>query len=73
MYLLAPDQFLEVEKIEQDIQDTRGKFYGIRDGIPSIKGLRIAIESQLALFETEDIYDIAAAEAQTSCGVFCHR
>jgi len=73
MYLLAPDQFLEVENIEQDIQDARGKFYGIRDGIPSMKGMRLAIDASPMLFETEDIYDIAASEAQTSCGVFCHR
>ncbi len=73
MHLLAPDQFREVEKIEQEIQDVRGQFYGIRDGIPSMKGLRVAIDSSPMLFETEDIYDIAAAEVQTSCGVFCHR
>ena len=73
MALLAPDQFREVEEVEQTIQDARGKFYGVRDGIPSMKGLRLALESAPTLFEVEDIYDTAAAEAQTSCGVFCHR
>ena len=73
MALLAKDQFAEVEEIEETIQDVRGKFYGIRDGIPSMKGLRNQLEAQGTLFAIEDIYDIAAAEAQTSCGVFCHR
>lgn len=73
MALLAPDQFHEVEDIEESIQDARGKFYGIRDGIPSMRDLRRKVETQGYLFEIEDIYDIAASEAQTSCGVFCHR
>ena len=73
MALLAPEQFREVEDIEQAIQDRRGKFYGIRDGIPSMKRLREQAETQGLLFGLDDIYDVAAAEAQTSCGVFCHR
>ena len=73
MAMLAPDQFRQVEEIEETIQDLRGKFYGVRDGIPSMKGLRLQVEAQQNLFETEDIYDIATAATQTSCGVFCHR
>lgn len=73
MALLAPDQFLEVEEIEEKIQDARGRFYGVRDGIPSMAGLRQQLENQGTLFAIEDIYDVAASEVQTSCGVFCHR
>ena len=73
MAMLAPDQFAEVEDIENAIQDIRGEFYGIRDGIPSMKALRKTIENKGRLFETEDIYDLAATAVQTSCGVFCHR
>ena len=73
LFRSAPEQFREVEDIEQAIQDRRGKFYGIRDGIPSMKRLREQAETQGLLFGLDDIYDVAAAEAQTSCGVFCHR
>jgi len=73
MCILSPEQFQEVVDIEEAIQDRRGKFYGIRDGIPSMKGLKLKVDSQPMLFEADDIYDIAASEAQTNCGVFCHR
>lgn len=73
MFLLAPEQFAEVEEVEETIQDVRGEFYGIRDGIPSMRKLREQITAQQMLFGTDDIYDLAAQEIQTSCGVFCHR
>jgi len=73
MALLAPDQFNEVEQVEEGIQDKRGDFYGIRDGIPSMKKFREAIEQQQLMFPADEIYDLAHNEINTSCGVFCHR
>ena len=73
MQLLAPEQFAEVEAIEQAIQDKRGKFYGVRENIPSLRKLRQQIESQELLFSVDEIYDLAYQEMQTTCGVFCHR
>ena len=69
MAQLSADEFKEVEDIEKDIQDERGKFYSVRDGIKSMESLRQLAET--SMFDPKDLYDMELP--QTSCGVFCNR
>lgn len=71
MALLAPDEFERVADMEEAIQDERGDFYAIRDGIPNMRRFGEAVRSQQRLFELDEMYP--RAMKQTSCGVFCHR
>ena len=67
---LAPDEFKQVEDIENEIQDMRGKFYHIRPNIKSMKELRLLAET--SMFTPDEMYgDYELPE--TPCGVFCNR
>ena len=70
MAQLSPDEFKEVEDIEKDIQDERGKFYSIRKNIPSMEELRKLAET--SMFKPEDLYNDYDLP-ETPCGVFCNR
>jgi len=70
MALLSPDEFKEVEDIEKEIQDERGKFYSIRKNIPSMMELRKFAES--SIFRPEELYGEYDLP-ETPCGVFCNR
>ncbi len=67
---LSPDEFKEVEDIEIDIQDKRGKFYHIRPNIKSMKELRLLAES--SMFKPKEMYN-DYEQPETPCGVFCNR
>ena len=69
MAQLSPEEFKEVENLENAIQDKRGSFYSIRTNILSMTELRKLAES--SMFDPEDMYDTELP--QTSCGVFCNR
>lgn len=66
---LAPDEAYSVADLEEEVQDERGKFYAIRDGIPH---MRTFLDQSLAtLFTGDEMYTVD--DVHTSCGVFCHR
>jgi len=67
---LSPDEFKEVEDIEIEIQDKRGKFYSVRDNIKSMKELRLLVET--SMFRPEEMYGEYELP-ETPCGVFCNR
>jgi len=69
MAQLSPDEFDEVVNIEKDIQDERGKFYSIRDGIKSMEELGKLARS--GMFDPKEVYKYSPQE--TPCGVFCNR
>jgi len=69
MAQLSPDEFDEVVAIEKDIQDERGKFYSVRDGIKSMEELgKLA---RASMFDPDEMYKYVPQE--TPCGVFCNR
>lgn len=70
MALLSPEEFKEVEDIENEIQDVRGKFYSIRKNIPSMEQLRLLAET--SIFKPEELYNDYDLP-ETPCGVFCNR
>jgi hypothetical protein len=68
MALINPKEFEIVEKLENDIQDQRDKFYTILDKI-SMKQIR---ENALTMmFNAEEMYP--QINNATKCGVFCNR
>lgn len=73
MVHLAPEEIRKVAKLERQIQDHRGRHYGIRDGIPNLT--EFIANEEMNLFEADDLYPDRHydEEAATSCGVFCHR
>jgi len=72
---LAPSQLESVAVLEEKVHELdrneNKKFYGVRDGIPSMRGL-IEQEKQ-SLFSSAEMYDQQPDEIGTPCGVFCHR
>jgi len=70
MAQLSPKEFKEVEDIEKEIQDERGKFYSIRKNIPSMEELRKL--SETSMFPPEELYNDYNLP-ETPCGVFCNR
>jgi len=69
MVQLSPNEFKEVEDIENYIQDTNNKFYSIRKG-ETMKDLRLFAES--SMFKPEELYNDYDLP-ETPCGVFCNR
>ena len=69
MAQLSPEEFDEVADIENGIQDERGKFYSIRDGIKSMEELGKLARS--GMFDPKEVYKYSPQE--TPCGVFCNR
>lgn len=70
MYHLNRDEFNEVMKFEEQIQDQRKKFYSIMGSTKSLRQLAAECESEL--FETKDLYEAYKKEGK-SCGAFCRR
>ena len=70
MAQLSPDEFKEVEDIEKEIQDERGKYYSIRKNIPSMAELRKLAET--SIFSPDELYSKYDLP-ETPCGVFCNR
>ena len=68
MSLLNPDEFKIVEDLENNIQDRRGKFFSIHQGI-TMKQIRENASN--LLFKPEEIYPVI--NNATKCGVFCNR
>ena len=70
MVHLAPDEIELVRSLEENAQDVRGKYYRIRQNMPSM-GEFIETEKNNLFGDLSPYYD--ASEEQYSCGVFCHR
>ena len=70
MVHLAPDEIDLVRVLEEKVQDKRGKYYRIRQNMPTMRDF-IEIEKNNLFGDLSPYYD--ASEEQYSCGVFCHR
>lgn len=70
MVHLAPEEIDLVRILEEKAQDARGKYYRIRQNMPSMKDF-IEIEKQNLFGDLSPYYD--DSDDQYSCGVFCHR
>jgi len=70
MVHLAPDEISLVAELERKIQDTRGKYYRIKQNMPAMADF-IAHEKNNLFGDLSPYYD--ATEESYSCGVFCHR
>jgi PP-loop superfamily ATP-utilizing enzyme len=68
MALLNPEEFKQVEQVEENIQDRREDFFSI---IPGIKMSQIRQNVSNMIFKPEEIYP--AINDATKCGVFCNR
>jgi 3'-phosphoadenosine 5'-phosphosulfate sulfotransferase (PAPS reductase)/FAD synthetase len=72
MYHLAKDEFLDIMKFEEEIQDKRKKFYSIMGNGKSLRQIMLEQEHQTLPFEDiREMYKLLKKE--TSCGAFCHR
>lgn len=72
MLHLSPDEFDDVMKLEEDIQDRKKSFYAIRDSIPQgMRKFKAGIKAQRKMFDPRDGY--AVVNDATRCGVFCNR
>lgn len=71
MIHLNPDEYDEVMNLEIEIQDKRGKFYKVRDGMPSFTIFKEKVLSQNLILDPKEIYSFE--NDTTSCGVFCNR
>jgi len=69
MRLLAPDEFAEVEALENEIQDERGSYYALESNGHTMESMRQEADS--AMFTPEEMYQ--SDQVSTPCGVFCHR
>ena len=67
---LAPDELEQVAKLEEAVQDCRGKFFRIRQNMPIVRDL--INQEKGTLFNASELYDDYDGESY-SCGVFCHR
>lgn len=70
MRLLSPDEFNNVEKLENEVQDQRGKHFAIQSNGHSMAKIRYEADS--AMFSAEEMYS-KVDDYSTPCGVFCHR
>jgi hypothetical protein len=71
MIHLSPDEYNEVMELEESIQDERGKFYHIKEDMPSFRIFKEKVKNQTLLFEPMDMYPVI--NTSTNCGVFCNR
>jgi|TARA_Y100000034_G_scaffold426_1_gene560 hypothetical protein len=71
MAIESPAEADSVANLEEAIQDERGKFYSVRDGIPNMRKFIEAERRQQRLDFGPDYDDMG--EIPTSCGVFCRR
>ena len=70
MVHLAPEEIDLVLILEEKAQAARGKYYRIRQNMPSMRKF-IEIEKQNLFGDLSPYYD--DSDDQYSCGVFCHR
>jgi len=71
MVHLAPNEIEDVAKLEESIQDKRGKFYRIKNDLPKMRTF-IEIEKNNLFGDNSKYYESDSDDAP-SCGVFCHR
>tara|TARA_R100000808_G_scaffold24092_1_gene54648 strand:- start:3485 stop:4168 length:684 start_codon:yes stop_codon:yes gene_type:complete len=69
MAVQSPSEADAVADLEEMIQDERGRFYAVRDGIAN---MRQFIQAERAQLRFDFAHDHSAA-IPTSCGVFCRR
>lgn len=70
MVHLSPDEIDLVRVLEEKVQDVRGRYFRIRQNMPSMADF-ISIEKNNLFGDLTPYYD--AGDEQYSCGVFCHR
>ncbi len=70
MVHLAPQEIDMVRILEEKCQDTRGKYYRIKQDMPPMREF-IETEKNNIFGDLAPYYD--ASDDQYSCGVFCHR
>lgn len=70
MVHLSPNEIDIVRQIEEAVQDYRGKYFRIRDNMPSMAEF-IQNEKNNLFGDLSSFYD--DSEENYSCGVFCHR
>lgn len=72
MYFLKRPAYDYLQKIEEGIQDERGKMFYIFGNLGmSLRSFRMKLETQKELFDEKDFY--AVINNATKCGVFCNR
>lgn len=72
MAALVPDLLDQLQKLEEEVQDERGKFFHM---FPNV-GMSIAdLRRQPMLFDPAQVYAAAAQDSDkgAACGLFCHR
>lgn len=70
MVHLSPDEIDLVRRLEEAVQDKRGKYFRIRDNMPNMAEF-IKTEKGNLFGDLSPYYD--DSEESYSCGVFCHR
>lgn len=74
MYHLNPEEFEEIIKLEETIQDKRKKFFSIMPSGKSMRQLKAECDQEKALFFNVDWSDIyKSKKKQKTCGAFCNR
>jgi hypothetical protein len=69
--LLNPKEAYSVAELERSVQDKRGKYYSLRNGIPDMKKfIDQCIHENL--FPPQELYSNYDS-INTPCGIFCHR
>jgi len=68
---LAPEETSELQRLEESVQDERGKFFYVFGNV----GMSIAdIKKQPLLFSESDVFqEVASDKLGVSCGLFCRR
>ena len=72
MAQLVPDTLDELQELEEDVQDERGKFARM---FPNAKASIAEIQAQQFMFTPEEVYKAAAEKTDVgpNCGIFCDR
>lgn len=72
MAILAPGLLDDLQELEIEVQDERGKFFHM---FPNV-GMSISdLRRQPLLIDADQVYAAAAQDGDkgTACGLFCHR
>lgn len=67
---LAPDLFEDLVALEADVQDVRGRYYGMFTHLPMPLTV---LKAQPLLFDPQAVYTTAPQDDGSPCGLLCHR
>ena len=74
MYFFSRKEFNETRKLEESIQDKRGKFFTLSMSQRSFSSIAEECEREIALWGEDDVKEMySRIKASQSCGAFCHR